>query len=97
MATAEGAPRSVREIVAALKTPVPNAADVSAVVAQHWHLGLAEDAERRSKGWRQAVQITTILGRPNERAAKIADYFEALAQEHEAAAGAADPPPVIYV
>lgn len=77
---------SVEDIRDALKKPVPNAAEVSAVVARLWHLGMAEDAWRRRQPWFDAVMLAHLRGGHGKRAESMSDYFGDLMVYHRQAA-----------
>lgn len=75
-----------REFAAVLRTPVPHAAEVSAIVARLWHLGIAEDAERRRKPWSRAALHAFLCGDPDRQAEAMYEYFANLEDEHRQAA-----------
>ena len=74
---------SIEDIRDALKKPVPHSAEVSATVARHWHLGLAEDAGRRARRYDKARGMGGWLR--FGRIQRLHLYFEALAADHRQA------------
>lgn len=76
-----------RAVVESANVTVPHAAEVSAVVARLWHLGLAEDAERRGKPWHElASKPAHMWGYAGDHPQDMADYFDGLAASHRQAA-----------
>ncbi len=75
---------SPREFAAVLRTPIPHAAEASATVARLWHLGLAEDARRRSRRYEKARGKGGWLR--FGRIQRLYLYFDSLAADHLQAA-----------
>lgn len=79
--------RRRKAIVESANVTIPHAAEVSDVVARLWHLGMAEDAERRRRRYLYEWSRWIVEDKQRSRNAnRLRAYFRSVAKKHKKAA-----------